>query len=57
MEEIPKLHHVAARILAVQRPVASGMLDRALGGAALRMMSRNMSARVLATRQWHNEIP
>ena len=32
-------------------------LDRELGEAALRMMSRNMSARVLTTRQWHNEIP
>ena len=32
-------------------------LERELGGAALRMMSRNMSARVLTTRQWHNEIP
>jgi nicotinamidase-related amidase len=32
-------------------------LDRELGEAALRMMSRNMSARILTTRQWHNEIP
>jgi hypothetical protein len=32
-------------------------LDRELGEAALRMMRRNMSARVLTTRQWHNEIP
>jgi hypothetical protein len=31
-------------------------LDRELGDAALRMMSRNMGARVLTTRQWHNEI-
>ena len=32
-------------------------LDRELGEAALRMMSHNMSARILTTRQWHNEIP
>lgn len=31
-------------------------LDRELGEAALRMMSRNMSARVLTTQQWHEEI-
>jgi nicotinamidase-related amidase len=31
-------------------------LDRELGEAALRMMSRNMSARVLTTRQWHNQL-
>ena len=30
-------------------------LDRELGEAALRMMRRNMRARVLTTRQWHNE--
>ena len=32
-------------------------LDQELGEAALRMMSRNMNARVITTRQWHNEIP
>ena len=32
-------------------------LDQELGKAALRMMSRNMNARVITTRQWHNEIP
>jgi nicotinamidase-related amidase len=32
-------------------------LDPELGEAALKMMSRNMSARILTTRQWHNEIP
>ena len=32
-------------------------LDRELGEAALRMMSHNMSARILTTRQRHNEIP
>jgi hypothetical protein len=32
-------------------------LDRELGEAALRMMSRNMSAPVLTTRQWNNKIP
>jgi len=31
-------------------------LDRELGEAALKMMSRNMSARVLTTRQWRDEI-
>ena len=31
-------------------------LDRELGDAALRMMSHNMSARVLTTRQWHSEL-
>jgi nicotinamidase-related amidase len=31
-------------------------LDRELGEAALTMMGRNMSARLLTTRQWHNEI-
>ena len=31
-------------------------LERELGEAALRMMSRSMSARLLTTRQWHDEI-
>jgi nicotinamidase-related amidase len=31
-------------------------LERDLADAALRMMKRNMGARVLTTRQWHGEI-
>jgi nicotinamidase-related amidase len=31
-------------------------LERELGDAALKMMKRNMGARVLTTRQWANEI-
>ena len=31
-------------------------LDLELGEAAMKMMSRNMSARVLTTRQWHSEL-
>jgi len=31
-------------------------MERELGEAALKMMSRNMGARLLTTRQWHNEV-
>ena len=31
-------------------------LDRELGEGALKMMSHNMGARILTTRQWHNEV-